>query len=294
MNTKRIFVSSLAVLALLGACEEGRRKRNHDDLPSLCAAKCECEQCDDAAMEQCRTAEGVLEDQAEQAKCTNELESYVECGSENDGQCVNGAYTVASSCNAQAGAFLACLGGAGCPTTNNGVCDEPSTCPVGSDAADCGSSACPTANNGVCDEPNACPVGSDTADCGSSGCPTTNNGVCNEPEGTNTCPEGTDVIDCSTPVCDDEATCSDCQDCAIQGGCMDEVTVCLDNADCIGLYTCSSTCANSCQSDADPQACFDTCYQGPSGCTAAYANGVSDYEVVLACVFVDECPTICN
>lgn len=52
-----------------------------------------------------------------------------------------------------------------CAITKNGVCEEVGMggeCPAGSDAYDCGD--CPSANDGVCDEPLTCPPGSD-GDC---------------------------------------------------------------------------------------------------------------------------------
>lgn len=58
-----------------------------------------------------------------------------------------------------------------CPTTNDGVCDEPVACPSGSDAVDCAqpepsSNSCTWALDGECDEPEFCAPGTDSQDCG--------------------------------------------------------------------------------------------------------------------------------
>ena len=63
-----------------------------------------------------------------------------------------------------------------CPFTNDGACDEPILCGVGTDAADCrggtgpgetppGPDSCRYANDGECDEPILCASGTDRTDC---------------------------------------------------------------------------------------------------------------------------------
>ena len=53
-----------------------------------------------------------------------------------------------------------------CATENNGICEQLNQggmCPNGSDPADCGE--CQWANDGECDEPQLCPLGTDGNDC---------------------------------------------------------------------------------------------------------------------------------
>ena len=75
-----------------------------------------------------------------------------------------------------------------CPFVNNSACDEPDSCPVGTDP-DC----CATEQDGICEEQSMggmCEDGSDFFDCGY--CPFAQNGVCNA----DVCPPGTDKFDC--------------------------------------------------------------------------------------------------
>jgi hypothetical protein len=86
-----------------------------------------------------------------------------------------------------------------CPYANDGECDVPKLCDVGTDSADCNGTTCDSRNDGICDEPEGtgrCSEASDTSDCALT-CPFTNNNVCNEPEGTNQCVEGSDFNDCN-------------------------------------------------------------------------------------------------
>lgn len=96
-----------------------------------------------------------------------------------------------------------------CPTRLNGICDEPvpggtGQCPRGTDTADCYGAGCRSTNNGVCDEPGIgtglCAAGTDALDCSdrtSNSCMLAHNGVCNEPPNGSGCPRGTDRADCS-------------------------------------------------------------------------------------------------
>ena len=64
-----------------------------------------------------------------------------------------------------------------CPYANNGVCDEPSLCELGTDTSDCSGDgsdispplsnddSCFYANDGYCDEPLFCEKGTDGSDC---------------------------------------------------------------------------------------------------------------------------------
>lgn len=106
-----------------------------------------------------------------------------------------------------------------CDTQNDGVCDAGSTCPYGSDDADC-LDACPFTEDNFCDEGVTCPDGTDTFDCF---CPYENDGVCDAGV---RCAQNTDVADCSVvaPAC---ATTND--------GYCDEGVTCPANTD---LYDC--------------------------------------------------------
>jgi hypothetical protein len=322
-----IFVTAAAVVAMLGACEDEVRKKK--DSPSYCEAYCECQECDDLAMDQCEADQNTAEQQAEDAGCLDEYESLAECAAE-DGECVGGQYEVTDACAEQANAYLVCAsGGEICPTTgdgvcnepegtntcaegsdiadcntcattNNGTCDEPEgtgTCPEGTDVFDCTGSGCPWTNNGTCDEPEgtgACPEGTDVNDCDAPPCATTNNGVCDEPEGTAICPEGTDVNDCVVESCDSMGSCDLCQECAFAGPCATQLNTCQNNPDCTAFAGCINDCQTSCQNNSDPDNCMNICVNGTGGCTATHPDGVNDYSALVDCVITQECSVSCS
>lgn len=78
-----------------------------------------------------------------------------------------------------------------CESDGDGVCDEPSDCPLGTDS-DC---VCQSANDGVCDEPSVCAPGTDYPDCD---CPT------DQDEPNNTEADATPVTDITD--CDSDQT----------------------------------------------------------------------------------------
>ena len=59
--------------------------------------------------------------------------------------------------------------GDSCGYANDGVCDEPADCELGTDAFDCGNrprdNSCALSRDGSCDEPERCAFGTDSADC---------------------------------------------------------------------------------------------------------------------------------
>jgi hypothetical protein len=121
-----------------------------------------------------------------------------------------------------------------CALANNGQCDEPYECDMGTDTMDCSqagfengnSQYCQYAGDGECDEIDFCPAGSDTVDCcldgapraedqygtpvvaanvccggnclppGPDWCQYANDGACDEPPIGYECPIGTDSTDC--------------------------------------------------------------------------------------------------
>ena len=124
------------------------------------------------------------------------------CRWANDGECDEPGLcnpgTDTTDCSAGGGlggvlGGLGSLGGLGgalagpdsCEYANDGECDEPNLCDVGTDTTDCGGIAAPTlgqqstgdaprphgpnhcasARDGTCDEPNRCPPDTDTDDC---------------------------------------------------------------------------------------------------------------------------------
>jgi hypothetical protein len=125
-----------------------------------------------------------------------------------------------------------------CEHANDGYCDEPYECDVGTDTTDCSqagfengnSQYCRYAGDGECDEVQYCPAGSDTHDCCSHGqpretdqhgtpvvaanvccggdcvppgpdwCQYANDGTCDEPQGSGECPAGSDTTDCAGVV----------------------------------------------------------------------------------------------
>jgi hypothetical protein len=98
--------------------------------------------------------------------CRTALDTYSQCIRANSSDC-NADLGV---CSASANAFIdAC---AQCPWTNDGECDEPNLCPVGTDVNDCAcvegsaGNTCQWACDAECDEPDLCEAGTDTGDCG--------------------------------------------------------------------------------------------------------------------------------
>jgi hypothetical protein len=121
-----------------------------------------------------------------------------------------------------------------CTLANDGHCDEPYECDLGTDTMDCSqegfengnSQYCQYAGDGECDEIQYCPAGSDTVDCcldgeprtadqhgtpvvaadvccggdcvppGPDWCQYANDGACDEPPIGYECPRGTDTTDC--------------------------------------------------------------------------------------------------
>ena len=121
-----------------------------------------------------------------------------------------------------------------CEHANDGYCDEPYECDMGTDTMDCAAEGfehgnnryCQYAGDGECDEILYCPAGSDTVDCclggaprvadqhgapvvaanvccggdclppGPDWCQYANDGACDEPPLGYECPIGTDTTDC--------------------------------------------------------------------------------------------------
>jgi hypothetical protein len=144
-----------------------------------------------------------------------------------------------------------------CDYANDGTCDEPTVCRVGTDATDCGAGStpppprraadsCEYANDGACDEPTVCPAGTDATDCGNrtpiarpgrDSCEYANDGTCDEPR---VCPRGTDTTDCNQASRPPRPT-SGTNSCeyAFDGAC-DEPDVCdpgTDTSDCRAQHT---------------------------------------------------------
>ena len=255
MKLSHILVPAL-ILSMFAGCDEKRRRKKHDDPASACDAICECEACTDAELEACQAQEQATEDQASQAGCDDELDAYLECAAES-GECVNGQYG-AVGCDDELAAYATC-GGSGCPTANDGTCDEPE-------------------GTGTCAE------GTDPIDCGGGTCATTNNGVCDEPEGTGTCAEGTDVADCSGPQsCDSMGVCGDfqsgCIACAVESTCSLQYNTCVNSQTCLEYNNCINACSD--------QACYDMC-------DSQYPTGSAQFNDAANCVLCDACPISCD
>jgi hypothetical protein len=291
MNYRYLFAAAV-LTAMFAACsDDGGGDGNS---PSLCDALCECQECTSDQRDACDAQEDASFEQAKDLDCEGEYEDYLACA-ENDGQCVSGTYHVPGWCDNEQQQYVACVGSPSCPTTNNGVCDEPGgngngLCPTGTDTNDCHNS-CPTTNNGVCDEPEGtgtCPQGTDAADCATGNCPYTNDGECDEPEGTGLCPEGTDYVDCNNTSCDtgdpSGANCQDsasgCLACALAGSCSDEYDTCASNEDCIAFVTCIA-----------PTACDQVCVDQ---CATDHPTGETLYNDLVYCAICEECPIDCD
>jgi len=97
--------------------------------------------------------------------------------------------------------------GDSCQYANDGECDDPRYCRVGTDNSDCTEDdvpqdTCTYANDGECDEPTYCRINTDATDCqgeepdanGDDSCQWANDYMCDEPT---YCEVGTDTTDCT-------------------------------------------------------------------------------------------------
>jgi hypothetical protein len=158
-----------------------------------------------------------------------------------------------------------------CVYANNGECNEPGLCALGTDCSDCGilepCDTCYWARNGVCDEPNVCPPGTDCTDCaGGSECfpdgssCDRNGDCCGFYDGSSGCVGfvGGEVL-CS-------AYCFYNSDC--ESGCC--VTLTSGDGACAPSYECSSGCRGRGEvCDGDYQCCELDCQWnsvGPNTC----------------------------
>jgi len=80
--------------------------------------------------------------------------------------------------------------------------------------------------------------------------------------------------------CDAQATCDDCKQCAAQGVCSVQVTVCNQDSVCSGLDQCIGLCGND--SDCKTQ------------CINQNQAGLDLYNSAYACVYCTACPTACK
>ena len=202
MKIRHVAVGSLAlVLAAFGCSSVDLEGPG----AAYCEAHCDCEDCNDKSREECADNIADISDEADETGCDFAFDTYLDCLEKIE--CDDGNFDT-DDCEGQKAELDQCMKPKPtCPTTGDGVCDEPEgsgKCAEGTDAVDCGPPTCATVNDGSCDEPegtDTCAEGTDTADCGAPTCDSTDNGVCDEPEGTGLCPEGTDVNDCDVPTC---------------------------------------------------------------------------------------------
>jgi hypothetical protein len=97
------------------------------------------------------------------------------------------------------------------------------------------------------------------------------------------------------PICDDQTnTCEECQQCAVDGPCADEIAACNASDQCVSLLNCLIDCESACLNDPDPEGCYDECALAPGGCTDQFPGGIDDLNALLDCVFLEQCPNECN
>ncbi|MCP4444643.1 MAG: hypothetical protein GY811_04760 [Myxococcales bacterium] len=175
--------------------------------------------------------------------------------------------------------------GDSCRWANDGVCDEPANCGVGTDATDCSGDplapgdTCEYANDGECDEPTYCLEGTDETDCsgggggaggggggGADSCAFANDGECNEP---NLCAEGTDTTDCAGGGSSGISMGASCASCAGNPICaVPTATECgsLDSGApgwCVSSFGTQGECTQSCALESCPSGY--TCLEDVAG-----------------------------
>jgi len=165
----------------------------------------------------CATPEnGVCEEMSMGGMCPDGTDPY-DCGVcefQNDGFCDEPDFCAPGSDTADC-----------CATPQDGVCEEMSMggmCEDGTDHFDCG--YCIDENDGFCDEPDFCPVGTDTVDC----CATSQDGVCEEMQFGGQCMDGSDHFDCGYCIDEQDGICDEPFFCP-EG--TDEVDCCITNDD---------------------------------------------------------------
>ena len=88
-----------------------------------------------------------------------------------------------------------------------------------------------------------------------------------------------DTSACFASVCETEADCNACFNCALTNYCMVEYNQCNANPDCGSIMSCLSGCMGN-------PSCAQTCkVNNPAG--------VADYEGLMQCALCDTCPTLC-
>lgn len=167
-----------------------------------------------------------------------------------------------------------------CEWANDGFCDEPTYCVVGTDVTDCSAEprpaddSCQYANDGECDEPTYCVAGTDTTDCADGGggdgggdgpdsCQYANDGECDEPA---YCAVGTDSTDCADGGGggggggDNGISMGDsCGACAGNPACIAPASDDCGTSDtagtgwCISAFGSQGTCTQSCSSVSCPE-----------------------------------------
>ncbi|MEZ4447144.1 MAG: hypothetical protein R3B72_49150 [Polyangiaceae bacterium] len=86
-------------------------------------------------------------------------------------------------------------------------------------------------------------------------------------------------------ACGDASDCQlGCKPCAEAGPCKAVVETCLANPQCVSIDTCYW----------DPNFCNGDAQCAAQSCDPTYPDGVVPYANYLACVFCQECATVCG
>src|SRR5262245_4574228 len=113
-----------AILLCFAACAKSDDGEINDDEGSLCVKSCQCAGfCSEKDVEECRTEDQDLADEADEKDCRKLLNAYTSCI--EDLKCEDGLVDE-SDCSGDYSALNKCLHPApACATTKDGVCDEP-------------------------------------------------------------------------------------------------------------------------------------------------------------------------
>jgi len=173
-GARALTLAGLCAVPLLPGCytvdsSEPECERDDDcDRGEFCNDDDECE---NACKSYCSVAYRCLEDPLEESACRSSCETVSEdlaCGDAflELGKCLSDHSSCNDvTCSAQITSVGAICFGL-CSWTLDGVCDEGTVCPVGSDELDCQSdNSCTFRYDNACDEGVLCAEGTDSYDC---------------------------------------------------------------------------------------------------------------------------------
>lgn len=100
-----------------------------------------------------------------------------------------------------------------------------------------------------------------------------------------------------TGACDQPP--NDCLDCGLcfigtSNSCPMETAACLGDPPCEQVTECVINCHAGCEGAPQPDTCFETCINGPGGCSEQFTEGVEGFNAMIECIVVQDCTVTCQ